>query len=147
MSSKEVEVVDATGMDVVLYDHALFGELKWQDPQDMGVKLGERMNRAQSLSDLWGALKGNSTQTMIGRKLEILDVDFYAYQADDGVIPNAICQAVDLDTGEILEFATTSGFCTAFLRKAQLLDLLPVKVKITETLTKGGNKAINFEQP
>jgi hypothetical protein len=146
MASKEVEVVDATPMDVVLYDHRLFGELKWQDPQDMGRKLGERMNRAKSLDDLFGVLEGSSTKNMIGRKVEILEVDFYAYQADEGVIPNGICQAVDIDTGEVLEFATTSGFCTAFLKKAQLLELFPVKVKITETLTRSGQKAINFEK-
>lgn len=144
---KEAELVDATSMDVVLYDPTLFGELKWQDPQDMGRKVGERMNRASTVEDLFAVLQGRSTKDMIGRKVEVLDVDFYAYQADDGVIPNAICQAVDTDTGEVLEFATTSGFCTAFLKKAQLLGLLPVKVKITETLTRGGNRAINFEQP
>jgi hypothetical protein len=84
---------------------------------------------------------------MIGRKVEIVEAEFYAYQADDGVIPNAVCQAVDIGSGEVLEFATTSGFCTAFLKKAQLLGLFPVRVKVTETLTKGGNKAINFEKP
>lgn len=143
---KEVEVFDATPMDVVLYDHQLFGDLKWQDPQDMGRKLGERMNRAQSLDDLFGVMEGQSTKNMIGRKVEVTDVDFYAYQADDGVIPNAICQAVDLDSGEVIEFATTSGFCTAFLKRAQLLDLLPVKLRITDTLTRSGQRAINFER-
>lgn len=142
-SSQELETVSG---EIVLYDHALFGELKWQDPQDMGRKLGERMNRAASVDDLFGVLEGNSTKSMIGRKVEVLDVDFYAYQADEGVIPNAICQAVDLDTGEVLEFATTSGFCTAFLRKAQMLEALPLKLKVTETLTRSGNKAINFER-
>jgi hypothetical protein len=142
-SSQEIETVNG---ELVLYDHALFGDLKWQDPQDMGRKLGERMNRAKSVDDLFGVLEGNSTKMMIGRKVEILDADFYAYQADEGVIPNAICQAVDIDTGEVLEFATTSGFCTAFLRKAQLLDGFPLKVKITDTLTRSGQKAINFER-
>lgn len=146
MASSE-EVVTATSMDVVLYDHGLFGELKWQDPQDMGRKLGERMNHAKSADDLFDALSGNSTQSMVGRKLEIMDADFYAYQSDDGVIPNAICQAVDIDSGEVLEFATTSGFCAAFLKKAQLLKLFPLKVRVTETLTRSGNKAINFERP
>lgn len=143
----EVEVVDATAAGMVLYDVTLFGQLKWQDPQDMGRKIGERMNRATSVDELFTVLEGSNTQGLIGRKVEILGADFYAYQSEEGVIPNAICQAADIATGEVLEFATTSGFCTAFLRKVQLLNGFPVQVKVTETLTRSGQKAINFEKP
>ena len=144
--SKGTEVVQTSSMDVVLYDHELFPDLRWQDPQETESRFAGRFKRAETLDDLFSVMSGNSTQTMIGRRLEIQEVDFVAYQADDGVIPNAICLAADIDSGEVLEFATTSGFCTKFLRKAQLLGLLPVKVKITSTLTRSGQNALNFEK-
>lgn len=144
--AREVEVVNPTGMDVVLYDHELFPDLRWQDPLEFEARSAERFKRAGSLDDLFEVMGGNSAQKMVGRRLEVQEVDFVAYQADDGVIPNAICLAVDIDSSEVLEFSTTSGFHTKFLRKAQLLGLLPVKLKITETLTKSGQKALNFEK-
>lgn len=154
MSGSEVEVVDATTTDVVLYDHKLFGELRWQDPLEANQRFAERFGSAQSLDDLFDVMSGNNTQKMVGRRLAILDVDFVAYQADDGVIPNALCVAADIDSGELVQFATTSSFCTMFLKKAELLGLYPkkegeeskVRVKITTTLTRGGNTAINFER-
>lgn len=145
MSDKS-EVVDATSADVVLYDQNLFPDLRWADPQDMGRKFGERFDRAESVDDLFNVLEGNSTQNMVGRKVKVLDVAFQAFQSDQGVIPNGICQAVDLATGEAIEFATTSIMCTAFLRKAQLLGLLPLEVRIVEKQTRNGNKALNFER-
>ena len=144
--AKEVEVVDATTSDVVLYDTNLFPELRWQDPLEANSRFAARFERAENLDDLFGVLSGNSTQNMVGRRIEIQDVDWIAYQADQGVIPNAICLAADIDSGEVLEFATTSGMCTMFIRKAQLLGLLPVRVKIVEKVTKSGNRALNFER-
>lgn len=142
----KAEVVDATTTDVVLYDPTMFPELKWQDPLDAGKRFASRFDRAQDLDDLFNILNGNSTKNMVGRRLEIQDVDWIAYQSDNGVIPNAICLAADIDSGEVLEFATTSQMCTLFIRKAQLLGLLPVKVKIVEKVTRSGQKALNFEK-
>lgn len=144
--SKEVEVVDATTTDVVLYDPNLFPELKWADPLDAEKRFAARFDRAENLDDLFNVLEGKNTQNMIGRRVEIREVEWQAYQADQGVIPNGICLAVDIDSGEVLEFATTSGMCTKFIRKAELLGLLPVKVKIVEKTTKDGNRALNFER-
>lgn len=144
--AKEVEVVDATTTDVVLYDPNLFPELRWQDPLEANSRFAARFERAENLDDLFGVLSGNSTQNMVGRRIEIREVDWIAYQADQGVIPNAICLAADIDSGELLEFATTSGMCTMFIRKAELLGLLPIRVKIVEKVTKSGNRALNFER-
>lgn len=145
--AKGAEIVQAGDMDVVLYDHELFPDLKWADPQDFEQRSADRFKRAGSVDDLFDVMSGTNSKSMVGRKLEIGAVDFQAYQADQGVIPNAICQAVDLDTGEVLEFSTTSGFCTKFLRMVELMGQLPVKVKITETTTRSGQKALNFERP
>lgn len=144
--SKEVEVVDATGSELVLYDTQLFPDLKWADPDDAGQRFAERFSRAENLDDLFDVLAGNNTQGMIGRRVEVQAVEWQAFQSDRGVIPNGICLAADIDTGEVLEFATTSQFCTMFLRRAELLGLLPLRLKIVEKVTKGGNKALNFER-
>lgn len=144
--SREVEVVDETTAEVVLYDPNLFPELKWADPEDANRRFADRFQRAENLDDLFDVLQGNNTKGMIGRRLEIQAVEWQAFQSDRGVIPNAICLAADIDSGEVLEFATTSGFCTMFIRKAELLNLMPLKVKITEKVTKSGQKAINFEK-
>lgn len=150
----EVELVDASSVEVVLYDKALFPELRWQDPQEANARFVARFNQAETLDDLYNVLSGANTQGLIGRKFQILDVDFVAYQADDGIIPNALCLGADLDSGEVLQFATTSGQPTMFLGRARLLGLLPaeegkerVLVKITETKTRSGNTAINFDRP
>lgn len=142
----KAEVVDATVTDVVLYDHNLFPELRWQDPLEANARFAKRFANAEGLDDLFGVMSGNTSQHMVGRRLEVKAIDWIAYQADDGVIPNAICDAVDIDSGEVLEFATTSGMCTMFLRKAELLGLLPIRVKIVEKLTKSNQKALNFEK-
>lgn len=140
------EIVETASGEVVLYDHDLFPELKWADPQDADKRFADRFNRAETLDDLFDVLQGNTTKGMVGRRVEIQAVEWQAYQADDGVIPNAICLAADIDTGEVLEFATTSGMCTKFIRKAELLELLPVRVKIVDKVTKSGQKALNFER-
>ena len=143
--STSKEVVPVQDVSVVLYDHELFPDLQWADPQDFEARSADRFKRAETLQDLFAVMQGNNSQKMVGRRVEVHQVEFQAYQSDEGVIPNGIVQAVDLDTGELLEFSTTSGFCTKFLRKAQLLGLLPVKVKLTETVTRSGQRALNFE--
>lgn len=144
--TEKAEVVETVGGELVLYDTNLFPELKWQDPQEATLRFAKRFGRAQTADDLFNVLSGNSTQQMVGRKVEIRSVEWIAYQADDGVIPNAICDAVDLETGELTEFATTSMMCTMFIRQAELLELLPLRVKVVEKLTRAGQKALNFEK-
>jgi hypothetical protein len=146
MTDRQAEVVDATATDLVLYDHNLFPELKWADPEDMGQRFADRFKRAESVDDLFDVLQGNNTKGMVGRRLEIQAVEWQAFQSDRGVIPNAICLAADVDSGEVLEFATTSMFCAMFIRRAELIDALPLKVKITSTKTRSGQTAINFEK-
>jgi len=73
-------------------------------------------------------------------------VQWAPYESDRGTIPLAICDAVNVGTGEMIEFATTSGMLTLFLRQAQLVDALPFKARITEKVTRSGQKALNFER-
>ena len=143
--SRTTETEEVISGEVVPYDTSLFPELRWQDPERMGERLAKRFAQAGNLEDLFAVLSGNNTQGMVGRRVEIQAVDWLAYESDRGVIPNAVCDAVDIESGELLEFATTSGACTMFIRRAELLGLLPVKVKIVEKVTKTGNRALNFE--
>lgn len=141
------EVISQDPQDVVLYDRAMFPNLIDQDPQQVMLRLASRFQKAQSVDDLFGALGGNSTKDMIGRKLRIISVAWAPFQSDRGIIPNAICEAVDLDSGEALEFATTGMTTTMFIRQAELIGALPVDVRIASVKTKDGNNAINFERP
>jgi len=143
----KAEVVNTSVTDVVLYDTQLFPDLRWEDPQDIGRKAGQRINMAKSSDELFDVFSGQNASQLIGRRIEIHDVDFIAYQADGGIIPNGICTGVDIDSGEVLEFAVTSIVCTHQLRKAQLAGWLPWTVRIEEKLTTNNQKALNFVRP
>jgi hypothetical protein len=143
----EAEVVKSGQTGVVLYDTNMFGELRWQDPAEIGLRAGKRIDGAQSADDLFDVMTGNTASKLVGKVLEIREVDFIAYQADDGVIPNGICTAVDTGSGEVLEFSVTSLVCTHQLKKAQIMGWLPWKVRITEVQTRNNQKALNFERP
>lgn len=144
---KDNEVAVTVQGEVVLYEPAMFPELKWQDPLEATARFARRFGAAKDLDDLFAVMEGNSVQDFVGRRLEIQEVEWVAYQADDGVIPNGICLATDIDTGEVLEFATTSSACVLFIRQAQILNLLPVQVKVGESLTRSGRKALNLVRP
>jgi hypothetical protein len=136
----------ATGtLDVELYDHAMFPNLLDQDPQAVAARFASRFAKAESIDDLFGVLKGNSSKDMVGRTIAVTGVSWAPYESDRGIIPNAICEAVDLRTGEVIEFATTSQMLTLFIRKAEMIGALPFEARITEKKTLSGNMALNFE--
>jgi hypothetical protein len=142
------EVIDArTGTDVLLYDERLWPNLLSRDAHEVSAQFADQYSRAQTVEDLFGVLEGRSTKDMIGRKVQIRGVSWAPYASERGIIPNAICNGVDLNTGEALEFATTSQALTLFLRRAEMIDALPVDVRIVEKRTASGNTALNFERP
>jgi hypothetical protein len=145
MSTKN-EQDEAVNGELVQYDPSLFPTLQEQDPAEVAARFARRFEQAENLDDLFNVLQGNSSKTMVGRSIEILEVAFVPYESDHGVIPNAICQAADIDTGELLEFATTGQMTTMFLAKVVALNILPVQVKIVEKKTRGGRSALNFER-
>lgn len=140
----EVEVVD--NGEVVLYDRALFPNLIDQDPEAVSARFAERFKAAKSVDDLFGVLDGNSSKDMVGRKVRIDRVAWAPYESERGVIPNAICSGADLDSGEVIEFATTSQMLTMFIRRAEIINALPIKVRITSKKTRSGQTALNFER-
>lgn len=147
-ASATAEVIDArTGTDVLLYDEKLWPNLLSQDAHEVNARFADQYSRAQTVEDLFGVLEGRSTKDMVGRKVQINGVSWAPYASERGIIPNAICNGVDLNTGEVLEFATTSQALTLFLRRAEMIDALPISVRIVEKRTASGNTALNFERP
>lgn len=133
--------------DVVLYDTSLFPTLAIQDPDETRKRFAERFGRATDIDDLFGILSGTTSKDMVGRALTIETVSWQPFESDRGIIPLAVCNAVDVSTGELVEFATTSDMLTMFIRRAELIDALPFTARITSKKTKSGNTALNFERP
>lgn len=142
----KAEVVDGTSTDVALYNEALFPQLLDQDPEAVMARFADQFLKAESIDDLFSVLDGNSSKDMIGRKVRLNRVKWAPYESDRGIIPNAIVDAIDLDSGEVLEFATTSGMLTMFIRRAELIGALPFEARISGKKTRSGQTALNFER-
>lgn len=140
------DAAHAASTDIVAYDRALFPDLLSQDPQDVMRRFAQRFMQAESLDALFDVLNGNTAKGLVGRRLQIMRVAWAPFESDDGVIPNAICEASDVETGEVIEFATTAKALTMFIRRAELIGALPFNVRITEVKTRSGNAALNFER-
>ncbi len=136
----------STSTEVVAYDPALFPNLLDQDPQAVRDRFAKRFMAAESIDDLFSVLEGNTTKSLIGKSLRITGVAWAPFESDRGVIPNAICEAVDLGTGEVLEFATTGEQCVLFIRRAELIDAIPFEARIVSKKTRNGYSALNFER-
>lgn len=136
----------SSSTEVVLYDPALFPALRDQDPQEAQARFVRRFSQARDLDDLFSVLEGNNAKGLIGKAIQIEGVQWAPYESDQGIIPNAICEAIDLDTGEVIEFATTSSMLTHFIRQAELIGAIPFKARIAEKTTRSGRKALNLER-
>jgi hypothetical protein len=137
----------AASTEVVLYDQALFPALLDQDPAVVRERFAKRFAAATDVDDLFSILQGNTSKDMVGKAITINSVAWAPYESDRGIIPLAVCDAVDINTGEVLEFATTGEMLTMFIRQAELIDVLPLSVRITSKKTRSGNNALNFERP
>ena len=128
------------------YDHNLFPELLSMDPGDVMARFAERFSQAETLDDLFDALEGNTSKNLVGKKVRVTKVQWAPYESDRGVIPLAICEAVNLTTGEEMEFATTSGVLTMFIRRAEIIGAIPFEARIAGKKTSSGQTALNFER-
>lgn len=135
-----------TGAELIAYDPAIFPDLHVQDPQAAQARFAQRFLQADTVDALFDALKGNTSQDLVGRRLQVLGVAWAPYESDIGTIPMAICNAADVESGEVLEFATTSAALTLFLRRVEMIDGFPFNTRITETKTRSGQTALNFEK-
>jgi hypothetical protein len=114
------------------------------DPSAVRERMAGRMRSAQSLDELFDALSGSNSKSMVGKTFEFRSVAWQPYQAQRGIIPLAVVDAVNTATGEVEEFVTTADMMVEFLRQAQLLNVYPFKARIEEKETRSGNKALNL---
>jgi hypothetical protein len=123
-----------------------FPDIREVDPAEVSRRMAERVGGAKSLDDLFDTLNGKSSDDLVGRSFEFIDVTWQPYKAQRGIIPQALCTVIDLGTGELTEFVTTGEMLVNFLRRAQQLEAFPFKARIVEKTTKSGQQALNFER-
>ena len=117
-----------------------------RDPDRVQREIVARMFAADSIADLFDTFEGKNSKQLEGRRFEVQSVKWDIYHADKGDLPLALVSAIDLDTGESIDFPTTAPALTAFIRKCEIAGWLPFRAKITGKLTKGGQTALNFER-
>lgn len=144
--AKQVDVIPATEVLPEKYDRALFPDLLNQDPDEVAKRFASQFMRAESIDDLFDVLEGQNSRSMIGKTLQLNGVQWAPYESDRGVIPLAIIDALDLETGEVIQFATTSQMLTLFMRRAEIIGALGFRAKIVEKKTRSGNMALNFQR-
>lgn len=131
---------------LVAYDQAMYPNLLNQDPRAVMDRIAARFQQATSLDDLFNVLEGKTSDDMIGRAITVQSVAWAPYESDRGIIPLAVCQAVDSD-GEVFEFATTGEVLCLFIRHAELIPgCMPFTARITGKKTSSGQTALNFER-
>lgn len=140
------DVAHNHGAELAAYDRAMFPDLLAMDPQTVRERFARRFAAAQSLDDLFAVLEGSTSKDLVGKVLQIEQVAWAPFESDRGIIPNAICTAADIATGEVIEFATTSEALTMFIRRAELVGALPFRARITAKKTRSGQTALNFEK-
>ena len=132
--------------EVLAYDQNLFPELLQTDPESVMERFAARFQAAESIDDLFDAIEGNLSRSLIGHKVRISSVAKRAPSVLLCPLPLAICKAVDLTTGEETEFATTGGVLTMFIRRAEIIGAIPFDAKIVGKKTSNGQTALNFER-
>lgn len=123
-----------------------FPEIQSVDPNAVIERMVKRVRSAGTIDDLFDALTGTSSDQMLGRSFEFTDVTWQPYLSDRGTIPLAVCDVVDLSTGESTEFVTTATMLVHFLRQAQILGAYPFKARVVGKKTNSGQTALNFER-
>lgn len=118
-----------------------------RDPERIARLMGERLDRAETLDALFAVTSGTTSDDLIGKVFEVLAVEWDAYESDGGLVPLAIVSAVDKSTGEKAEWATTAAMLTRFIRRAEVLGLLPFTARIEGKRTRSGQTALNFVKP
>lgn len=131
---------------------AFFPGITSVNPDDVTARMGDRMMASESLDDLFDALSGSNSQSQVGKTFEFHDVSWQPYEASRGngekvIIPLALCDVVNVATGEVEEFVTTGEMMVKFLRRAQQLGAFPFKARIEGKLTRSGQTALNLVRP
>jgi hypothetical protein len=131
---------------LVAYDTAVFPDLLDQDPDAVRQRFAARFAKAETLDDLFSVLEGTLSKDLIGHTLQIRKVSWAPFESDRGIIPLAVCEAIDQGTGEVTEFATTGESLVLFIRQAELINEIPFTARIAGKKTRSGMTALNFER-
>jgi hypothetical protein len=129
--------------------NAFFPGITDVTPGAVRERMAGRMRSASSLDDLFDALDGQNSKSNVGKTFEFLGVSWQPYTAkrsngEDEIIPLAVCEVVDVQTGEEGEFVSTGEMVVEFLRQAQFLNVFPFKARIESKLTRSGQTALNL---
>jgi hypothetical protein len=111
---------------------------------DSASSFDQKFAEAGSLEELFKATAGVTSDQLVGKHLRIQSVEWAEYEVEDKVRELAQVTAMDLMTGEVIEFASTSGAIVKFLWRAEELGQFPFDCQIVQKVTKNGQKALNF---
>jgi hypothetical protein len=140
----DVTVLSASETAELATLNAFFPGITDTDPNAVRERMAGRMRGATTLDELFDALSGSNSKSLVGKTFEFQEVAWQGYKAERGMIPLAVCTVVNVVTGEEEEFITTGDMMVEFLRQAQLLKLYPFKARIDEKVTRSGQKALNL---
>lgn len=144
------EVIDAQELEMeALYSE--FPEIRSVDPAAVQQRMASRFQQAENIDELFDALSGNNSKEQVGKTFKFLGVTWQPYlAASEGgqkVIPLAVCEVVNANTGEQEEFVSTGAMVVQFLHRAQKLGLFPFTARIEGKLTRSGQTALNLVRP
>ena len=123
-----------------------FPALSESNPDAVMDRMAKRIHASETIDQLFDSLKGVTSDQLDGKSVEVTGVDWSVYESDRGPIPLATVEAIDLTSGEVFEFATTSFMLVHFLRRAQLIGQIPFRARIAGKKTRNNQTALNFER-
>lgn len=136
----------STRTEIELYDRKAFPDDLFMTARESGTRVAGRIVDATTMEQVFDALEGHTSKDMVGQALTVTGVSWTLYESAEGLIPNAIVEAASVETGEAVEFATTSTQLVAVLRKAQLIDGFPFNARIGSVKTRDGFTALKWER-
>lgn len=116
------------------------------DPETIQAAIVQRMMAAESLDDLFGQWEAKTIDKYEGEVVEILAAEWGTFNSDTGPIPLARLKMRSGKDKTILDVIATSPNLTAFIYRAQSLELLPFNAKIVGAKTSRGYTALHFER-
>lgn len=119
-----------------------------RDVEAVQAKMAARLWESESLDELFDSLQGKTSDKLVGKVIEVQSLDWDTYEsADRGPIHCVTVSGKDVANGEEIEFWTSGYMVVRFLRKAELLHLLPFKARVEGKKTRSGQTALNLVRP